>query len=199
MRCAAVIGTRQPSADALKAEKKICDYLAEYGWNIVSGLAFGCDETAHRTAVEYWKNTGKGTTTAILADGLDAGSIYPKENAELADEIVDCGGLLLSEYMIGTSCRPYYLTERDKWQAQLSDIVIPVQTGVAGGTFHALTRAAELDIPSFIPYLREYDSPDCEQIDLCRKGMKKAVEKYKCRPFRTVLEFDRMLKPGCSA
>ena len=123
----------------------------------------------------------------------------PKENAELADEIVDCGGLLLSEYIIGTSCRPYYLTERDKWQAQLSDIVIPVQTGVAGGTFHALTRAAELDIPSFIPYLREYDSPDCEQIDLCRKGMKKAVEKYKCRSFRTVLELDRMLKPGCSA
>ena len=199
MRCAAVIGTRQPSADALKAEKKICDYLTEYGWNIVSGLAFGCDETAHRTAVEYWKNTGKGTTTAILADGLDAGSIYPKENAELADEIVDCGGLLLSEYIIGTSCRPYYLTERDKWQAQLSDIVIPVQTGVAGGTFHALTRAAELDIPSFIPYLREYDSPDCEQSDLCRKGMMKAVKKYKCLPFRTVLELDRMLKLRCSA
>ena len=71
--------------------------FAKRGFNIVSGLAIGCDTCGHKGALKV-----KGKTTAILANGLDNDSIYPPENKYLAEEIVQNGGLLISEYRIGT-------------------------------------------------------------------------------------------------
>ncbi len=57
--------------------------FAKRGYNIVSGLAIGCDTTGHQGALAVG-----GATTAFLANGLDWDSIYPKENLDLAKEIV---------------------------------------------------------------------------------------------------------------
>lgn len=86
----AVIGTREPSPNGEKAGLHFAAEFAKRGYNIVSGIAIGCDTTDH-----------KGATTAFLANGLDWDSIYPKENLKLAKEMVyNGGGLLLSEYAI---------------------------------------------------------------------------------------------------
>lgn len=129
----AIIGTREPTPNGEKAGKFFSGELAKRGFNIVSGLAIGCDTTGHKGALEVG-----GITTAFLANGLDWDSIYPKENLKLAKEIVNKGGLLLSEYPLGQPCGRYGLVARDRLQAGLSYATIVVQTGEKGGTMHAV-------------------------------------------------------------
>ena len=126
----AIIGTREPTSDGVKAGHYFGKVFAENGFNIVSGLAIGCDTSGHEGALEV-----KGVTTAFLAHGLD--TIYPPQNKDLADDIVNNGGLLLSEYPIGTPVSKYSLVDRDRLQAGLSLATIVIQTGKTGGTMHA--------------------------------------------------------------
>ena len=128
----AVIGTREATPEGIAGGTFLSEEFAKRGFNIVSGLAVGCDTCGHKGAL----NVG-GKTTAFLANGLDHDSIYPEENQELAEEIVAKGGLLLSEYPIGQSVNRYALVARDRLQAALSLATLVVQTGVKGGTMHA--------------------------------------------------------------
>lgn len=126
----AIIGTREPTANGVLAGKHFSSEFAKRGYNIVSGLAIGCDTTGHQGALAVG-----GATTAFLANGLDWASIYPKENLNLAKDIVTKGGLLLSEYPIGQTCGKYSLVARDRLQAGLSYATIVIQTGERGGDY----------------------------------------------------------------
>ncbi len=147
----AVIGTREPTPNGEKAGIHFAGEFAKRGYNIVSGLAIGCDTTGHKGALEVG-----GFTTAFLANGLDWDSIYPKENLELAKRIVDNGGLLLSEYAIGQPCGRFGLVARDRLQAGLSLATIVVQTGEKGGTMHAVNATLASGKPLFAV---EYKNP----------------------------------------
>ena len=147
----AIIGTREPTPNGEKAGVHFAGELAKRGYNIVSGLAIGCDTTGHKGALSVG-----GSTTAFLANGLDWESIYPKENLELAKEIVANGGLLLSEYPIGQSCGRYGLVARDRLQAGLSLATVVVQTGIKGGTMHAVNATIIANKPLFTV---EYKNP----------------------------------------
>lgn len=128
----AIIGTREPSSQGKIAGEALGEFFSSQGLNIVSGLAVGCDTAGHRGAL---KSTA-GSTTAFLAHGLD--SVYPPENKGLAEEIVVKGGLLMSEYPIGEHVNRNYLVSRDRLQAALADATLVIQTGVKGGTMHAV-------------------------------------------------------------
>ena len=91
----AVIGTREATPEGVSGGTYLAGEFAKRGFNIVSGLAIGCDTCGHKGALKVG-----GKTTAILANGLDHNSIYPPENQDLAEEIVENGGLLISEYRI---------------------------------------------------------------------------------------------------
>ena len=128
----AVIGTREPTKVGAAGGEYLAGEFAKRGLNIISGLAIGCDTCGHKGALMVG-----GKTTAILANGLDHDSIYPEENQDLAEEIVNSGGLLLSEYRIGTTVNRYNLVARDRLQAGLASATLVIQTGVKGGTMHA--------------------------------------------------------------
>jgi len=132
MPAIAVIGTREATSEGIIGGEYLSGEFARRGFNIVSGLAVGCDTCGHKGALKVG-----GKTTAILANGLDHDSIYPPENQELAEEIVENGGLLLSEYRIKSPVNKYNLVARDRLQAGLSLATLVVQTGVKGGTMHA--------------------------------------------------------------
>ena len=140
----AVIGTREATPEGISGGTYIAGEFAKQGFNIVSGLAIGCDTCGHRGAL----NVG-GKTTAFLANGLDHDSIYPSENQELAEEIVNKGGLLLSEYSIGQSVNRYSLVARDRLQAGLSLATLVIQTGIKGGTMHAATTTLKARKPLY--------------------------------------------------
>lgn len=147
----AVIGTREPTPNGIKAGEFFASEFARRGFNIVSGLAIGCDTTGHKGAL-----AAGGITTAFLANGLDWDSIYPKGNLTLAQDIVANGGLLLSEYPVGQSCGRYGLIARDRLQAGLACATIVVQTGIKGGTMHAVNATIASKKPL---YAVEYRNP----------------------------------------
>lgn len=160
----AIIGTREPTAAGEKAGLFFSEKFAEKGYNIVSGLAIGCDTTAHRGALK-----AKGTTTAFLANGLDWNSIYPKENLDLAKEIVENGGLLLSEYPVGQTGSRYTLVARDRLQAGLSYATIVIQTGIKGGTMHAVGATQKAKKPLFMVKYKNTEEQNSDKTDGNRK------------------------------
>ena len=103
----AIIGSRESLPQSEKAASFLAYSFASRGLNIVSGLALGCDTAAHQGALK----TGTGKTIAVLGNGLD--TIYPPQNTDLAAEILEQGGLLLSEYEMGTNAANYTFFERD--------------------------------------------------------------------------------------
>jgi DNA processing protein len=152
----AIIGTREPTASGVKAGHYFAAEFAKRGYNIVSGLAIGCDTTGHEGALSV-----NGTTTAFLANGLDWDSIYPKENLNLAKDIVTNGGILLSEYSIGQQCGRYGLVARDRLQAGLSLATVVIQTGITGGTMHAANATLLSNKPLFcVAYKNKEDFMD---------------------------------------
>jgi len=127
----AIVGTREPNEAGQKAGLYFSKLLAEMGFNIISGLAKGSDAAAHEGSLQVG-----GMTTAVLAHGLQ--TVYPKENKNLAEKIIDCGGILLSEYLFGTGALSNYFVERDRLQSGLSQATIVIQTAEKGGTMHAV-------------------------------------------------------------
>ena len=71
--------------------------LVESGITVISGLAYGIDTEAHKTAV----NAG-GRTIAVLGCGVDI--VYPAENRKLGQAIIE-NGAIVSEYPLGTTGR----------------------------------------------------------------------------------------------
>ncbi len=141
----AVIGTREPTEFGKKMGLRLSSLLSADGYVIVSGLAVGCDTIGHLGALEA---TGK--TIAVLPTPIDK-SVYPKENQKLADDIVEAGGLLVSEYEPGSQLQGRELVAnlvaRDEWQAGLSDGVIAIETSVTGGSNHAIKHAIKTETP----------------------------------------------------
>ena len=93
--CAAVVGSRRASTYGQNVASMLGRDLASRGVTIVSGLARGIDAAAHRGALE-----GGGRTVAVLGTGIDG--VYPRDHRKLADEILERGGALVSQFPLGT-------------------------------------------------------------------------------------------------
>jgi len=131
----AVIGPREPTPHGDIIASRIATFFAESGWSIVSGLAVGCDASAHKAALD-----AGGHTVAVLAHGLQM--VSPSVNSDLADRILKCGGALISQFPLGnTPIGGKQFVVRDKTQAGLSKGVVMVQSDLTGGSLHA-PRAA---------------------------------------------------------
>lgn len=132
----AIIGTREPTDWGYKSGERIATRCSERGFTVVSGLAVGCDTSAHEGAL-----AATGATIAVLAHGLD--TVYPAANRKLAERMLAAGGMLVSEYPPGTELRANQLVERDRLQSALSRAVIVVETDVKGGTMHTVGFASD--------------------------------------------------------
>jgi len=125
----AVVGSRKIIPETNEIVKGFIKQLRDLPISIVSGLAKGVDELAHLTALE---NNLK--TIAVLPSSLD--NILPKSNINLAHEIVQNGGLIITEYGPDTPRRPensHYIS-RNRIQAGLSDLIFIAQSSIPGGT-----------------------------------------------------------------
>ncbi|MDP1689360.1 MAG: DNA-processing protein DprA [bacterium] len=132
----AIVGTRKATHDGIELAKKVAKALAEKGFIIVSGLAMGIDTAAHNGAL-----AGKGITLAVLANGID--TIYPAQNQNLANKILEYGGAILSEYEPGTSAMPYRFLERNRIVAGLCVATIVIEAPKKSGAIVTARLAAE--------------------------------------------------------
>jgi len=127
--CFAIVGTRRFSSYGKETTIKIARELSESNVIIVSGLAPGVDTFAHTTAVEQKKRT-----IAVLGTGLDRKSIYPKENIQLSEKILEAGGCLISEYPPGTSGSRFTFPERNRIISGLSQGVLVIEAKIKSGS-----------------------------------------------------------------
>ena len=139
----------------------------ENGLVVVGGLALGCDEMAHKTCLE-----SNGKTIATLPSQLD--KIHPTQNWGLAEEIVNKGGLLISEYYkdaISENETINRFVERDRTQAMFSKAVILIASYRKGegdsGSRHAMEAARKYEIERYVMYNSETDR-DNKQFGLNR-------------------------------
>lgn len=89
----AIVGSRNHSSYAKQALEKIISEISGYNIVIISGLALGIDALAHQFALQK-----KLTTIAIPASGISDSAIYPRTNFPLSKQILDAGGIILSEF-----------------------------------------------------------------------------------------------------
>jgi len=123
----AVVGTRHPTPYGLGMSERLACDLAGRGIIIISGLARGVDTAAHRGAVN-----ARGKTVAVFGTGVD--EIYPRENKKLAEQILANGGVLISEFPVGTFPAPQNFPIRNRIISGLSVGVLVIEGGEFSGT-----------------------------------------------------------------
>src|SRR5215217_4441094 len=134
----AVVGTRKPSEQGLTATRVVARLLAAYPIALVSGLAEGIDEEAHRTSLhEGVRNV------AFLGHGINYH--LSEKSRLLRRKILEQGGAVVSEYLPDEHYRKAYFVERNRLQAALANLVIPVEANPKGGTAHTVRFASKYE------------------------------------------------------
>jgi len=121
-----IIGTRNNTDYGKQITESIVQGLCELNVLIVSGLAFGIDAIAHKTAT-----ANKLSTVGVLAHGLN--TIYPIQHKQLARDILMNGGLL-TEFLSNTKPDKHNFPRRNRIVAGMADATIVIETQVKGGS-----------------------------------------------------------------
>jgi DNA processing protein len=141
-RAVGIVGTREPTEQAVDFAQTLSRELAARGLTVVSGLAAGVDTAAHQGAL----TSQKGRTFAVLGSGIRV--IHPKSNTQLAEQIVNHGALL-SELHPNAPPRGPQLMARDRIISGLSRVVIVVEAGVNSGSMDTASRAKKQKRPDY--------------------------------------------------
>lgn len=136
IRSVALVGSRAATSYGLHVGTELAAGVAERGWAVVSGCAFGIDAAAHRGALAVG-----GVTVGVLAGGVDVP--YPRAHSSLIERIV-AEGALLSESAPGSApARRRFLT-RNRVIAALSRGTVVVEAALRSGAATTARWADEL-------------------------------------------------------
>jgi DNA processing protein len=120
-----IVGTRHITSYGKEMTEKLVKEISEYQPLIVSGLAYGVDIQAHKSALKNGLQT-----VGVVAHGLD--KMYPADNAATAEKMLLNGGLL-TEYIHGTKPERDNFPARNRIVAGLTDVVIVIESAARGG------------------------------------------------------------------
>lgn len=146
----AIVGAREATLYGKKIAYRISKELAENGINIISGLAIGIDTCAHIGAIQtksimqniiQQKLSKIGRTIAVLGSGIN--NIYPKENIQLARQIIKSGGCIISEYSLNSKPEKLHFPQRNRIISALSDGVLVVEASKTSGALITAEFALE--------------------------------------------------------
>lgn len=133
-----VVGTRKTTSYGREVTGNLVASLSNYGCIIVSGLALGVDAIAHKSTID-----NNGVTIAVLGCGVDC--CYPRENQSLYNNIVDKGGLVVSEYPLGAQPSKGSFPARNRIIAALSIGVLITEAGADSGSLITAGYALKLN------------------------------------------------------
>jgi DNA processing protein len=126
-RILSIVGTRNHTDYGRLFTEKIIPELQDRNILIVSGLAWGIDALAHKAALRNGLRT-----VGVVGHGLD--TIYPFENAPLANDMLHQGGGILTEFCSQTIPEKHNFPLRNRIVAGLSDAVVIIETEIKGGS-----------------------------------------------------------------
>ena len=132
----AIIGTRRNTQYGERQTERLTSALAQSGFTIISGLALGIDSIAHRATLK-----AGGRTIAVLGSGLHR--IYPPAHKPLAQQIVESGGCILSEYPPLHPSAKWTFPQRNRIVSGLSLGVLVVEAPLRSGAMISARLAGE--------------------------------------------------------
>ena len=130
----AVVGARKATPYGRECAMRFATIAAEKGIVIISGGARGCDSAAHRAALH-----ASSPTVVFLGGGCD--QVYPAENYDLFQQVIDGGGAVVSEQEWGYPPLPHLFLERNRLIAGLAKATLIVEAGLPSGTFSTADEA----------------------------------------------------------
>lgn len=125
-RAVAIVGTRQPTSYGRQICEQLVEELEVYKVQLISGLAYGVDALAHKTANKF-----SIENIAVMGTGLDV--IYPSANKKLSQDVIK-NGALISEYPIRMRADKENFPRRNRVIASMADAIIVVQSAKKGGS-----------------------------------------------------------------
>lgn len=132
--CFGIVGTRRITDYG----KQNCEFftreLVFRNIPIVSGMAIGTDSIAHKTCLEY-----NGKTIAVLGSGFD--NIFPEENLELFEKIIESGGLVITEYENEVKPLKENFPQRNRIVTALSEGILVIEAAFRSGTSISVNNA----------------------------------------------------------
>lgn len=162
----AVVGTRNHSDYGKQMTEKLIEELAPYQVLITSGLAFGIDAIAHKTALKY-----QLPTVGVLAHGLE--KIYPPAHTGLAREMVNSNGGLLTEFHSRVKPDKHNFPTRNRIVAGMSDATVIIETGMKGGSMITaeLANSYHRDVLAFPGKVTDAKSEGCNYLVKSNKAI----------------------------
>lgn len=180
-----IVGTRKSSRAGSIIAQRISNFMATNGWIVVSGLALGIDTAAHEGAL---LSSLRGSTIAVLAHGLEAPK--PKKNEKLAYDILDAGGLWVSEHPIFTPPRPPQFVARNRIQLGLSAGSIIVEAEPGSGSFTQAMYCLKQRRPLFAVIPQDSSN----RLGLVSRGTELLVQKYKAMPIKSIDDYTAIVE-----
>lgn len=185
----AIVGSRNCSENGKMLAMKFANELSRQGLVIVSGMAKGIDTASHKGCL-----VANGKTIAILGNGFN--HIFPKENIELYKEIINKGGLIISEYSPEMKASSSHFLERNRIVSGISIGVLVIEAAYRSGTSvtakHAIKQGRKvLVLPHEIG-----DVHGVGTNNLIRKGgrlitsTKEIMEEFEFLNYKEIEEFD---------
>jgi len=162
----AIVGSRKATEDGIWLTKYIIASMVGHDLISISGLADGIDQKAHLESIKY-----EVPTVAVLGTGID--SNYPKGSEKIRTEIVENGGAIVTEYLINQSYSANNFIRRNRIQAALSTITVPVEWKIKSGTAHTVNFAKRYGKFLMMPYLYSFDlqNEEIQLIESYRNGV----------------------------
>lgn len=127
-RWLSIVGTRRCSAYGEEILRKIITGLSPHGFGTVSGMAIGIDTVAAKASLE-----NNIPTIAVLGSGLSGEAFYPPRNFRLAEEIVEAGGAVISEYEHDFKATLWSFPQRNRIISGLSPATLVVEAPEKSG------------------------------------------------------------------
>jgi DNA processing protein len=155
-RMVAVVGTRRCSDYGRQQTEKLIRELANEHVTIVSGMAYGIDGVAHKTALEVGL-----PTIGVMAHGLH--TVYPAQHYSLSKDIIRHNGALISEFHPGEGPEMHHFPVRNRIVAGISKAAIVVETRVDGGSMGTAKFAVDYhrDVFAFPGKVTDIRSSGC--------------------------------------
>ena len=125
--CLAVVGSRRMTTYGKQVVEKFVGRIASAGITIVSGFMYGVDAMAHKTAVD-----AGGKTIAVMPCGIDL--VHPDYQVKLYDEILESGGLIVSEYEGKMQPALYTYPARNRIVAGISKAALVIEAAEKSGS-----------------------------------------------------------------
>lgn len=134
----AVVGSRKYSEYGKAVCEKLIEGLSGYSITIVSGLALGIDSIGHKSSLKAGL-----PTIAIPGSGLGEKVLYPSSHRNLANEIIESGGCLISEFPDDHEAHPYDFPIRNRIVAGMCHATLIIEAELKSGTLITSKLATE--------------------------------------------------------